>query len=544
MSSLASESDVSQSLSQPAKATVVRPRFHHLNTQDRLRESAQKPFSISMFRKIPRDQKSVFKELGLEDETKDGATNQSGGVPNPRGIGQLLHLAPLDTRSSTTADTQHHVEKGEHRDTENIHSDESEGHAEDERTSGTRRTSQQFQKSPQSLNTSPQSPTGKTPWYKLATARRPKVKATSGTSPHTAHGMSTVTMIAVLLAIIVPLSGWNARDRTGLADAGPIMRRADSPTDICTRWSQQAAILNGTMYIYGGQAKTTSDQVNNTWNNNFLTIDLTKDWDTTSPTLVGLPQPSGPPAVANGYLWNDYNNLYLYGGEFADNPYVSPTAVSTWKYAISSGTWTEYSNLETSAGNASDGGNVAVQRSAEGAGISVPELGLSWYFGGHLDLATTPGWSNQVARVYLSSLLEFTHPGFANTGVTSLGSSSGAPQQGVYRNITQGGLQTTDTFTERADGVLVFVPGWGPAGVLIGLAGGTADAFTADMSVLDVYDIASSQWYHQTTTGTAPSVRVNPCAVIASAPDASSFQIYLFGGQNLQPYVSLPVSNR
>lgn len=229
--------------------------------------------------------------------------------------------------------------------------------------------------------------------------------------------------------------------------------------------------------------------------------------------------------------------MYLYGGEFADNPYADPAAVATWQYAISSSTWSDYTGLKTSAGNASDGGGVAVQRAAEGAGVSVPELGLSWYFGGHLDWSTTPGWSDQTPRVYLKSLLEFTHPGYTNDAVTSL-LGSGAPAAGAYRNITQGGLQSTSTFSERADGVLIFVPGWGASGVLIGLAGGTASAFTNDMSQLDVYDIASSEWYHQTTTGTAPGVRVNPCAIVASAPDASSFNIYLWGGQNLQPAVS------
>lgn len=274
--------------------------------------------------------------------------------------------------------------------------------------------------------------------------------------------------------------------------------------------------------------------------NNFLTLDLTKSWDTDSPALRGLPQPSGPPAVSLGYLWNDYNNLYLYGGEFADNPFVPPAPISTWKYSIKSQKWTEYPSTRTSAGKYSESGDQPVQRAAEGAGLSVPELGLSWYFGGHLDLSTTPGWSDQIARVYLKSLLEFTHPGYVNNAVFSLADGTGAGDGGVYRNITEGGLQIKDAFSERADGVLVFVPGWGDMGVLIGLAGGSNDTFVNDLSTLDVYDIATSEWYHQKTTGDAPSVRVNPCAVTASAPDASSFQIYLYGGQNLLPYVGFP----
>ena len=261
----------------------------------------------------------------------------------------------------------------------------------------------------------------------------------------------------------------------------------------------QVANINGTVYIYGGQATQESGQTSNTWSkscsrqpawhlltpldNDFLTLDLTKTWSISSPVLSGLPQPSGPPAVAMGSLWHSWDTLWLYGGEFSDNPSTSPLPVSTWQYDIKLSTWTEFANPQTSAGNYSDGGSQPVQRAAEGAGLSVPELGRSWYFGGHLDLYTTPGWSNQIAREYLKSLLEFTHPGYANTGVYSLGNTVPAAAGGVYRNITQGGLQADAGFTERADGVLVYVPGWGDDGIVLGLAGGTNETFVSCMNV-------------------------------------------------------------
>lgn len=235
-----------------------------------------------------------------------------------------------------------------------------------------------------------------------------------------------------------------------------------------------------------------------------------------------------------GSLWHSYESLFLYGGEFSDSPATSPSPVSTWEYNIKSAAWTEHSAPQTSAGNASDVANQPVQRAAEGAGLSVPELGRSWYFGGHLDLYTTENWSNQIARVYLKSLLEFTHPGYANTGVTSLGSTNAAPAGGVYRNITDGGLQDSAGFTERADGVLVYVPGWGEEGIILGLAGGTNETFT-EMNVIDIYDVANSEWYKQSTSGPSPPIRVDPCAVVAGAPDGSSFNVYLYGGQNLIP---------
>ncbi|KAK0715127.1 hypothetical protein B0H67DRAFT_553715 [Lasiosphaeris hirsuta] len=504
----------------------VRPRFHHQYTNDRIREGSGRPPSFQMIGKIRKDRKSVFKEIGLDED------DPHLSYLNEKEFGELTGLAlPYTIRTSTER--------------------RQEGNSDDGRSETERQVGHgQGQDDTDSLR-SPNSPSSQKPWYsRLTPGRRPKIRTASSAPPPSLAGLTRLTTIALLIAVVLPgFSYYNGREKVSLngADAGVIHQRpkgfgpvldsrANTQTKVCKRWSQQTALLNGTLYIYGGQAKTFAEQTTDTWNNDFLVLDLTKSWDISSPSLSGLSQPSGPPAVANGYLWNDFNDLYLYGGEFADNPYVEPAPVSLWKYSIASKTWAEYMSPRTSAGNHSDGGDVPVQRSAEGAGLSVPELGLSWYFGGHLDLSTTPGWSNQIARVYLKSLLEFTHPTYINDGVYALADGTGAGDGGAYRNITQGGLQADSGFTERADGVLVFVPGWGEKGVLIGLAGGTADTFSETLSTLDVYDIARSEWYHQQTSGTPPSVRVNPCAVIASAPDTSSFQIYLFGGQNLQPY--------
>ena len=316
-----------------------------------------------------------------------------------------------------------------------------------------------------------------------------------------------------------------------------LLERDSSPTDICKRWAHQSAIVNGTIYIYGGQSTNSSGQVNNTWNNDLFTLDLTKKWDISLPALKKQPQPSGPPAVANAFLWNSFTSLYLYGGLYADNtdPIVPPAPFALWEYDIASSSWKEHNNPQTSSGTNSAGGKQPVQDAAEGAGISVPELGRGFYFGGHQDFRTTAGWYIGVARIYLKSLLEFTYPGFTNEAVDDLKGGKTAGSDGVWRNITQGGLQDQAGFTERADGVLVYVPGFGKEGILLGLAGGTNATYT-ELNVIDVYDIANSTWYKQATAGTAPSIRVDPCAVAASAADGSSTNIYMFGGQNLTPY--------
>ncbi|TKA77538.1 hypothetical protein B0A55_02266 [Friedmanniomyces simplex] len=451
-----------------------------------------------------------------------------------------------------------------------------------------------------------------------------------------------------------------------------------------TGWAQQSAIVNGTLYLYGGEATTEPGQTSDTWNNDFLTMDLTKTWPISSPSLTGLPQPSGPPAVSLGYLWNSYDSLFLYGGEYSWKPVVSPDPMAVWEYDIQSQSWIEHSDPTTSSGvnaqsngdpvqRSAEGAGVSVpfdvydiasstwykqatsgpsptirvnpcaamaaapdgssyniymfggqnltpygnqsqfddmwiltlpsftwievdqskqsvpygrsghtcnyswkpvvspdpmavweydiqsqswiehsdpttssgvnaqsnvdpvQRSAEGAGVSVPSLGRGFYFGGHQDGYTTAGWSQSIARIYLQSLLEFTFPGYANNQVNALGSGKTAGTDGNYRNITSAGLQADAGFTMRADGVLIYVPGFGDQGILLALAGGTNVTYT-QMNNIDVYDIASSTWYKQATSGPSPTIRVNPCAAMAAAPDGSSYNIYMFGGQNLTPY--------
>lgn len=213
-------------------------------------------------------------------------------------------------------------------------------------------------------------------------------------------------------------------------------------------------------------------------------------------------------------MWQSTDNLYLYGGEFSDTPAASPVPFALWSYNIKSASWTEHSNPTFQDGS-------SVQRAAEGAGISVPNLGLGYYFGGHLDGYTTAGWSQSIPRIYLPSMVEFTMPGFSNS---ALQSNSPTSADGAYRNITVGNAG----FPERADGVLVYIPKYSKSGIIVGLAGGTNQSFT-QMNVIDVYDIATSTWYKQATSGPTPDVRVNPCAVAATSADGSSTQIYMYG---------------
>lgn len=365
------------------------------------------------------------------------------------------------------------------------------------------------------------------------------------------HTMSTklyrLGLFSLVLALMLPILSINPMSRLGVmgsiipegvqlanAQGMTLVRREDSPVDVCKRWSGQSTIVNGTLYMYGFRTTTDQRQTDDTWTNHFLSLDLTKSWQVSSPSLTGLPIPSGPPAVSLGQLWSSHSSLWLYGGQYSDSPKTAPGPNSIWEYNIGRKEWFEHEDPKTSAGQNAEGDGQSVQRAAEGAGFSVSTLGRGWYFGGHLDDFTTEGWSNQVARVYLKSLLEFTFPGETNNAVDSLTGGKTAGPDGVFRNITQGGLQTSGSFPSRADGALVYVPGFGAEGILLGLTGGDNDTFT-QMNVIDVYDIAKSTWYKQSTAGDLPDYRVNTCTTVAAAADGSSYNVYMYGGQNLQP---------
>ncbi len=96
--------------------------------------------------------------------------------------------------------------------------------------------------------------------------------------------LSRLSLVAVVLAIMIPILHMSPLLRAGPAiigaEAGPIsppaarfddlgsaqlLPRQSNPADTCLRWSHQSAIVNGTLYLYGGRAKTDSNQDSNTW---------------------------------------------------------------------------------------------------------------------------------------------------------------------------------------------------------------------------------------------------------------------------------------
>lgn len=210
----------------PNSSTPCRPKFNTQNTQDRLRESDQRP---SMFNSIKKNRKSVFREVGLASE--------DAGTISPRIV--LKDPFELNDEKRSTATTGLGLlDTGVGKRGVTASSTQEDDTSPDS-TAPPHPTSVSAS---QSESTSPQSATNKTPWYvKLTpTGRRARVRVGSSAPPSPFFGVTTMTMLAVAVAIIAPtLLGKGGQDAGGVVDAGPILVRADV-TDVCARWAQQS----------------------------------------------------------------------------------------------------------------------------------------------------------------------------------------------------------------------------------------------------------------------------------------------------------------
>jgi hypothetical protein len=85
------------------------------------------------------------------------------------------------------------------------------------------------------------------------------------------------------------------------------------------------------------------------------------------------------------------------------------------------------------------------------------------------------------------------------------------------------------------NGGLVFVPNFGPAGVMVSIGGDQLGKITkgtddlVSMNTVQVFDPATGNWYEQAVTGSIPEMRKDFC-VAGVASDNQTFEIFLYGG--------------
>ncbi|TAQ85422.1 hypothetical protein B7494_g6243 [Chlorociboria aeruginascens] len=228
-----------------------------------------------------------------------------------------------------------------------------------------------------------------------------------------------------------------------------------------------------------------------------------------------------PPNVQNAVLFQgppDDVQVYLYGGitptineSFPGLQWPTTDQYTLWGFDTNTYVWTQYDIFST-----------VPQRPSEGAFAEIPELGLAFYMNGMIS-------------------------GSSSLSTGDLGNKT-IPLDGMVvidlktytaRNIS------TDSITNgqpRIRGGMIAVPKLGPNGILVTIGGATQNSNSLnliDMNQVNIFDISAitgnstgtdDGWYTQIISGNVPQPRVDFCLVLASAPDNSSHNIYMYGG--------------
>ena len=203
-----------------------------------------------------------------------------------------------------------------------------------------------------------------------------------------------------------------------------------------------------------------------------------------------VPSPNG------AVLWPDPINkrLYQFGGEFTDTR--PPPLRGLYAYDVLSDNWDHFSFSDANRA-------AAIRRTSYGAGVSIPERGEGYWYGGWLSSASEEGWGGSRAATSYMVKYEMDSNRWTNT--------SGPDDLG------------------RAEGAMVYIPA-GDAGLLVYIGGVTDNGRNGSirgqpMDEVLVYDVLSFKWYKQKASGDVPEMRSRFCAGVAWAEDRSSYNM-------------------
>ena len=324
---------------------------------------------------------------------------------------------------------------------------------------------------------------------------------------------------------------------------------------ICNWAQSRAGVIRDTIYLDGGEmwwkvgfADDNTNLVTNNGNQQgFLYyFNFSEPFDTTTTNLTALfqskPKAGGAanniaPNYIDGTMFANDDELYLYGGLLrltdAYN-YPGPEDVlgyEAYQYGPERSSWSP-GFIEGSTGSE------VTRYVTNGAGVNVPNENLGFYFSGMKAADGGPIYKDDdSANVTATSLIE--------VDLSTMRSES-------WTNHT-----LPDSVKPRANAQLAWVP-VSDKGVLLAIGGvnppeeifvvglnssqeseSKADSPTF-MTSIPVYDIANGDWYIQQTSGDAPPQLTSFCSVVASAPDGSSHNVYIYGGYDGLNAVDLP----
>ncbi|KAI1090165.1 hypothetical protein F5B19DRAFT_334771 [Rostrohypoxylon terebratum] len=237
------------------------------------------------------------------------------------------------------------------------------------------------------------------------------------------------------------------------------------------------------------------------------------------------------PNYHGGALLGNDDEFYLFGGTLMlTSKYSAPDGGSVLEYAASKygddNGRTFYQGFQNV-----DLPNDMTRYVTFGAAANAPSEQKAWYFGGYR--------SDSWGPIYQGVNSTYDPSTVSNTFISLDTSVQGGE---VWNNVT-----LPPGTRSRANPSMVWVP-VGEKGILVVIGGVTYPNYdnanqTSQnpaqsekdspefMSTVDIYDIAGDKWYQQSTQGSPPAL-TKGCAVVATAQDKSSFNIYYYGGYN------------
>ena len=231
--------------------------------------------------------------------------------------------------------------------------------------------------------------------------------------------------------------------------------------------------------------------------NSTYSFDLTYSWTNNTNSLPLYQIYKGyVPLVDGPALWKDgsNNSFYSYDGFLVANSGESTPSNQLWQFipdGAGSGSWNLSNTLSSSIFSSLQ--RTQGQASAYGNGVGYALGGMDSYY--------------------------VPIPGLVSYNTTS----------GMWSNMSTNGF--TDSGTSMF-GQLHFVPGFGPAGLLVALGGQTSgktqwvpsNDFVSLQSV-NIFDPVTGIWASQMTSGTLPPPRANFCSVGVQG-DNGTFEVW------------------
>ncbi|KAK3324706.1 hypothetical protein B0T19DRAFT_444102 [Cercophora scortea] len=319
-------------------------------------------------------------------------------------------------------------------------------------------------------------------------------------------------------------------------------------TTIC-QWQQlRAAVLRDTVYLDGGSLwwlpgfndgsyGATVNDIN--LSGTVFTLNFSMPFNTTqniTAVFGTVTKPGGggasnlaPNYIDGAMLAND-DEWFLYGGYFKPSAaYSNPHGDEVLEYQEYQYGPVKESFKPGTFLNAPLGSDVTPYITYGGA-ANVPSENKAFYFSGFQTPSKGPIYDPSVNTSTTASVP-------SNTLITL---DMTTQQQEKWSNKT-----LPDGIAGRANPELVWVP-VGSQGILVSLGGVVFPDFALPfgatknktqsqaqsplfMSNIDIYDIAADEWYSQPTAG-GPGQLTRGCAVLATAHDNSSYNIYYYGG--------------